>query len=148
MAKTYHLGTGLRFGNAMVRAMLATPFAPPNYVLLTVIGRKTGKRRSTPVRPITLGGQRYLVAPYGPVGWLRNARAAGEVTLARSRHRETVAVVECTPQQSAPVLREYVRAVPITRPYFDARPEDALDRFTAEAARHPVLRIVAGHSAS
>ena len=142
MAKTYQLVPTKRLGNAVVKALLATPLAPPNYALLTVIGRKSGKLYSTPIRPIKHGGQRYLVAPYGDVAWLRNARAAGEVTLTRNRHRETVAVVECTPEQSAPVLRAYVHDVPITRPYFDAGPDDQLDRFTAEAAQHPVLRIV------
>jgi deazaflavin-dependent oxidoreductase (nitroreductase family) len=131
-----------RLGNAIVKALVATPLAPPNYALLTVTGRKSGKPYSTPVRPIKHEGQRFLVAPYGAVAWVRNARAAGQVTLTRNGHRETVAVVECTRDQSAPVLREYVRAVPATRPYFDARPEDPLDRFTAEAAQHPVLRII------
>jgi hypothetical protein len=36
----------------------------------------------------------------------------------------------------------YVTRVPITRPYFDAKPESDLAAFRAEAPRHPVFAIV------
>src|SRR6266436_4968820 len=42
---------------------------------------------------------------------------------------------------AAPVLKMYVTRVPITRPYFDARPESDLAQFRAEAPRHPVFAI-------
>lgn len=50
--------------------------------------------------------------------------------------------------RSAAVLRQYVREIPITRPFFDATPDAPLDAFAAEAARHPVFRISSGKSAS
>ena len=40
------------------------------------------------------------------------------------------------------MLKLYVTRVPITRPYFDARPEADLAAFRAEAPRHPVFAIV------
>ena len=46
--------------------------------VLAVRGRKSGKRYETPVSLIE-NGERWLVAPYGEVAWVRNARAAGEV---------------------------------------------------------------------
>jgi hypothetical protein len=85
--------------------------------------------------------RRWLVSPYGEVAWVRNARAAGRVTLARGRHAETVTVRELPPAESAPVLKRYITEVPITRPYFDVRPESPLDAFVAEASRHPVFLI-------
>jgi hypothetical protein len=88
------------------------------------------------------GRHRWLVAPYGEVGWVRNARAAGEVTLRRGRRAETVAIVEVVPAEAAPVLKRYVSEVPITRPYFDVTPASDLAAFAAEAARHPVFRLV------
>jgi deazaflavin-dependent oxidoreductase (nitroreductase family) len=121
--------------------MLATRLAPPHYVLLTVEGRRTGRRYSTPVRPVVYGGDRWLVAPYGDVGWVRNARAAGQVTLTRRGRDEVVRVVECDGGESGPVLREYVRVVPATRPYFDAGPDDPAEVFAAEASHHPVFRV-------
>jgi hypothetical protein len=88
------------------------------------------------------GGLRWLVAPYGEVGWVRNARAAGEVMLSRGSRSERVAVFELEPAEAAPVLRRYLTQVPITRPFFDVRPASGLDTFAAEAPRHPVFRIV------
>ncbi|MCW2913744.1 MAG: hypothetical protein JWN52_1812 [Actinomycetia bacterium] len=73
---------------------------------------------------------------------MRNARATGEVTLRRGRRRRTGEVIECDAQKSAPILREYVRPIPVTRPYFNAKPGDLLDRFVEEAPEHPVFRLV------
>jgi len=67
---------------------------------------------------------------------VRNARAAGRVTLRRGRRVESVAVVEVEPQERSPILQKYLRLEAITQPYFDARPESALDAFG-----HPVFRI-------
>ena len=116
--------------------------APSPYYLLTVRGRRTGRPFSTPVVLITEGGERWLVAPYGDVGWVRNARAAGQVMLSRGRRSETVRIVELAAAEAAPVLKRYVTRVPITRPYFDAKPSSPLDSFIAEASRHPVFRLV------
>ena len=88
--------------------------------------------------------RRWLVAPYGEVGWVRNARAAGSVTLERGRRTETLRLVELGPRDAARILQRYLREVPITRPYFDVRPESSLDDFAAEAPRHPVFELLAG----
>ena len=128
--------------NWLVRALLPMGLGPPRTYLLTVRGRKTGLPRSTPVTLVVEGEQRWLVAPYGAVGWVRNARASGVVTLSRGRGYETVRIVEVGPEESAPVLRRYVTEVPITRPFFDITPESSLEAFEAETHRHPVFRIV------
>ncbi|OGL04414.1 MAG: hypothetical protein A3I03_05495 [Candidatus Rokubacteria bacterium RIFCSPLOWO2_02_FULL_68_19] len=64
------------------------------------------------------------------------------MTLSRGGRSETVAIAEVEPDESALVLRRYVAAVPITRPFFDVTPESALDAFREEAPRHPVFRIL------
>jgi hypothetical protein len=87
------------------------------------------------------GGRRWLVSPYGEVAWVRNLRATGRATLSRCGRTEAVAVREITPEEAAPVLKLYVTRVPITRPYFDVKPESDLDAFRAEAQRHPVFAI-------
>lgn len=51
-----------------------------NY-LLQVRGRKSGKLYSTPINLLERDGKRFLVAPRGRTQWVRNAEAAGEVTL-------------------------------------------------------------------
>jgi deazaflavin-dependent oxidoreductase (nitroreductase family) len=148
VAATYRLSAIRRAVNALIRAMLVIGLGPPRTCLLTVPGRRTGEPRSTPVTLVRAGGRRWLVAPYGVVSWVRNARAAGRVTLSRGWRRETVAIAELGPAESAPVLRQYVREVPITRPFFDARPDAPLEAFAAEALRHPVFLIIPGSAAS
>jgi deazaflavin-dependent oxidoreductase (nitroreductase family) len=145
MAATYRLSGWRRLLNSLVRILLHVGLAPRHIYLLTVRGRRSGTPYSTPVMLVEEGTNRWLVAPYGEVFWVRNARAAGEVTLSRGRRSETVALVELRPEESAPVLKQYVTEVPITRPLFDATPTSPLEAFVAEAPRHPVFRI---HGAS
>jgi hypothetical protein len=83
------------------------------------------------------------VAPYGEVSWVRNARAAGVVGLSRAGRSETVRAVELSPEEAAPVLRDYLRQVPIVRPFFEATPAAPVEAFVRESARHPVFRLVA-----
>jgi deazaflavin-dependent oxidoreductase (nitroreductase family) len=142
MAKTYHPTLLRRFANGLMRLLLRLGLAPRTTVLLTVPGRRSGTPRSTPVTLVEEDGQRWLVAPYGPVGWVRNARAAGQVQLSRGRRSETVRLQELAPEAAAPILKTYVERVPITRPYFDAAPDAPLAAFAAEVPRHPVFQIV------
>lgn len=51
-----------------------------NY-LVEVRGRKTDRIYSTPIDLLEVEGRRFLVAPRGRTQWVRNAEAAGEVTL-------------------------------------------------------------------
>lgn len=55
-----------------------------NY-LLQVRGRKSGKLYSTPIDLLELNNRRFLVAPRGRTQWVRNAEAAGEITLKKGR---------------------------------------------------------------
>ena len=107
--------------------------------VLTTRGRKSGRVRSTPVRLV----QGWLVAPYGDVGWVRNARAAGSVELRHGRRTETLSIEEVAPEVAAPVLREYLKKVAVVRPFFDVRTGSPLEAFVAEAPRHPVFRLIA-----
>jgi deazaflavin-dependent oxidoreductase (nitroreductase family) len=146
LAKTYQVTSTVRFVNRIVQMLLRLGIGSKGMYLLTVRGRKSGKLHSNPVTLIEEGGQRWLVAPYGEVNWVHNARAAGQAILTRGRQSETVDVVELGPAESAPVLKRYVNGVPITRPYFDAGPDSPLEAFKAEAARHPVFVIRAKSS--
>ena len=148
MASTYRLSPGRRAANRVVRLLLRLGLMPGPTYLLTVEGRRTGRPLSTPVTLVEDGGERWLVAPYGDVAWVRNARAAGQVTLTRGRRVERVSIRELSPTDAAPVLRRYVTHVPITRPYFDASPDSPLAAFEAEAPRHPVFALLAGRRPS
>ena len=144
VAKTYRVTTGARMANAVLGSMLRVGFGPGFMRLLTVPGRKTGKPRSTPVVPLRNDAGHWLVAPFGEVGWVRNARAAGRVTLRRGRSSETLAVTELEPTQAVPVLREYLAMKPAgkyVKDYFDVDVESSDEQFAAEAPRHPVFEL-------
>jgi deazaflavin-dependent oxidoreductase (nitroreductase family) len=142
MAAIYRQRLWRRVANVLVRALLRWGLGPPHTYLLSVRGRRTGRLRSTPVTLVEEAGLRWLVAPYGAVDWVRNARAAGEVALSRGGRTETVVVFELEAAEAAPVLQRYLRQVPITRRYFDVTLESSVSAVAAEAPRHPVFRVV------
>lgn len=135
------LGPLRRLGNIAQTLLVRTGLAPRFSYILTTVGRKTGKRRSTPVTVLEHREHRWLVSPYGTVGWVHNARAAGRVTLNRGWRSREVRVTEVAPEEAAPVLRHYLNDVPIVRPYFDVGVDSPLEDFAAEASQHPVFRI-------
>jgi len=141
MAWTYHLGFWRRLVNRIVSALLRGGMSPPHTYLLTVQGRKSGRPYTTPVTLLQEQGERWLVAPYGEVAWVRNARAAGSVTLRRGRVSQSVKIAELPSEEAAPVLKKYVARFPVVRPFFDVSPKSTLRDFVAEAPRHPVFRI-------
>jgi len=80
MAATYRLTPVRRAANRLVRLLLRLGLMPGPTYLLAVRGRRTGRLLSTPVTLVEDGGERWLVAPYGEVAWVRSARAAGVIT--------------------------------------------------------------------
>jgi hypothetical protein len=73
MAATYRLSRWRHLLNALVRGLLRVGLGPRHTYLLTVHGRRSGRRYSTPVTLVEEGRNRWLVAPYGEVSWVRNA---------------------------------------------------------------------------
>ena len=130
-AKTYRPTLVRRLGNVLIAPLARLGFAGKRTCILTVRGRRTGRRYSTPVQLLLRDGERWLVAPYGERQWVKNARAAGSVELTRALRTERVRVEEVDPETAEPILREYFRKTPVTRPYD-----------TGDPARHPVFRIV------
>jgi deazaflavin-dependent oxidoreductase (nitroreductase family) len=142
MAKTYRMNAFSRFGNTMSAAMISLGIGPAGMHLLTVRGRKSGLPRTTPVNLIEHHGHRWLVAPYGEVAWVRNARAAGEVELRRARTAERCLAREASAEEAVPVLRSYLRQLRlVVGPYFDVTPSSPDAAFAAEAPRHPVFLL-------
>ncbi len=113
---------------------------PPGRTLTTA-GRRTGQPRTTPVLPIEGNETRYLVAPYGTVDWVQNIRANPDVTISRGRRTERFRAIEAPAGEAAPVIKRYLKSMPIVRPYSDLSPQDDLDAVAAGAAAHPVFRL-------
>jgi deazaflavin-dependent oxidoreductase (nitroreductase family) len=146
MAKTFRPAATDKLANAVLGGLLRVGLGPSFVWLLTVTGRTTGQPHTTPVVPVQTDRGRWLVAPYGEVGWVRNARAAGRVTLRRGRTSETLAVTEVSHQDAVPVLREYLARKPVrqrVQAYFDVTPESSDEEFAADAAHHPVFELQA-----
>jgi deazaflavin-dependent oxidoreductase (nitroreductase family) len=142
VAKTYRLGRGTRLVNALFQTMTRLGLGASYRHILTVPGRKTGRLHSTPVDIIQVNGQRWLVAGYGPAGWVRNACAAGEVTLSRGRDSRRFEIEEADAPTAVPVLREYMTEIRVTRAYFDATDDSPDEEVAAELPRHPVFRLI------
>jgi len=141
MAKQYRVTTSIRLINRLMTTLIRLGVGPGNMHLLTVTGRKSGKRYTTPVSLVTQDGERFLVSPYGEVNWVRNARATGTVTVSRGRKTEMLRIEELDADSSAPVLKQYIASEAITRPYFNASPDSPVADFASEAHRHPVFRL-------
>lgn len=142
MAKKYRVTWSLRLANILITALLRCGLPIGNTYLLTVHGRKTGTPHTTPVTLIVQEDQRWLVAPYGPVSWVRNLRATKEGVLSRGRHHETFTIRELAAPEAAPILHRYLQEIPIVRPYFEVTYDAPLPAIEAIAPQHPVFQII------
>ena len=112
--------------------------------VLSVQGRKTGRWHSVPVNPLTLDGERYLVAPRGNTHWVRNLRATGyRGTLRLGRQVEPFTAVEVADDAKPAILRAYLKRWKFeVGMFFDGVDADATDEKLREIAPgYPVFRI-------
>lgn len=139
----YHQSRAQTLGNKVLTRLVRRGRGPEFISLLTVPGRSTGEPYTTPVVPVEHDGERWLVAPFGEVGWVRNARAAGHVELARGDDVHTYEIDEVDPDEAVPVLRDYL-SMPSARfvqDYFDVTADSPDEAIAAEAPRHPVFAL-------
>jgi deazaflavin-dependent oxidoreductase (nitroreductase family) len=134
-------------GDAILSLFIRAGLVPSTY-LLTTTGRKTGRARTNPVTIVERDGRRWLVAPYGVVSWVRNARADQRVVVRRRLDRRAYTVREASAEEAGPVLKDYVRIATPTRPYFEASKDDPVADFVAEADRHPVFELIPANHGS
>jgi len=115
-----------------------------NY-LLEVRGRKSGKVYSTPVDLLELGGKRYLVAPRGRTQWVRNAEAAGEITLKKGSTRLKFRLRAISDGDKPQILKAYLdnfkREVQTYFPIPAGSPEES---FVAIAESYPAFELLTG----
>lgn len=101
------------FFNTFARPLLraGTPMGPN--ALVTILGRRSGLPRTTPLAIVEQSGRRWIWAPYGDVDWVRNLRAAGEATITAGRRTEDVTATELDLAQRAAFFRDVL--VPVAR---------------------------------
>ncbi len=113
-----------------------------NYLLQTR-GRKSGRIYSTPVNVLELNQRRFLVASRGETGWVRNARAAGEVTLVKGSRRETCKVSELPVAERPPILKEFLERYSTTvQRFYPMRADSPLEAFREVAVKQPVFELI------
>jgi deazaflavin-dependent oxidoreductase (nitroreductase family) len=115
-----------------------------NY-LLEVRGRKTGKLYSTPIDLLELNGKKYLVAPRGRTQWVRNAEAAGEVTLKKGSKRQKFRLRPLADAEKLAILKAYLDTFrrEVQR-YFPIPAGSPPDSFAAIAESYPTFELLAG----
>jgi deazaflavin-dependent oxidoreductase (nitroreductase family) len=129
--------------NRAVAALTRLGISVAGSRVLEVKGRKSGKPYRTPVNPLTLDGERYLVSPRGNTQWSRNLRARGSGRLLLGRRSEPFTATELADDDKPPVLREYLRRWGWeVGAFFDGVGADSTDeeirRITPE---HPIFKI-------
>ena len=114
-----------------------------NY-LLEVRGRKSGKLFSTPVDLLELDGKRYLVAPRGRTQWVRNAEAAGEVTLKKGSARLKFRLRAISDGDKPPILKAYLDSFRReVQTYFPIAAGSPVESFAAIAGSYPAFELLA-----
>lgn len=141
MAKTYRMNAAQRLINKLYGWLTERGLGADFRHLLTVRGRRSGAPRTLPVDVLEVDGARWLVAPYGLVNWVHNVRAAGAITLRRGGTETSWQATEAHGPEVVPVIRAYLRAVPVTHPYWTVTPESTDAEILAAAPRHPVFRL-------
>ena len=131
----------LKWINPINRFLLKRGIGPPPQHLLTIIGRNSGKARTTPVAVVVFEGERYLVAGFDGSDWVKNARAAGRGRLHRGRTVENVALVEVPLGQRAPILRLFAQKIRGGQAFLTVSPDAPHSAFVAAGPRHPIFRI-------
>jgi deazaflavin-dependent oxidoreductase (nitroreductase family) len=115
-----------------------------NY-LLQVRGRKSGKIYSTPIDLLERGGKRFLVAPRGRTQWVRNAEAAGEVTLKKGSKRERFRLRALSDAEKPEILKAYLdqfkREV---QRYFPVPAGSPVESFRELVESYPAFELIAG----
>ncbi len=132
-----------RIFNKAFGVLVGVGLGPRHYYLLQVRGRKTGRVRSTPVSVVELDGKRFLVAPRGRTQWVRNAEAAGEVTLKRGRTSQRFLVRPVSNSEKPVVLSAYLDRFRLAvQRYFPVSAGSGPEAFAGIVDRYPVLELV------
>jgi deazaflavin-dependent oxidoreductase (nitroreductase family) len=117
---------------------------PSHIYLLQVRGRKSGKLFSTPIDLLELQGKRYLVAPRGRTQWVRNAEAAGEITLKKGSSHHKFQLRPISEAEKPQILKAYLDSFKReVQRYFPVPAGSPPEQFAAIAASYPAFELLA-----
>ena len=135
--------------NFFVKNLLRIGVPVGTTTLLTVTGRKTGIRRTTPVEFLEYGGRYYVLGWFGDSNWCRNLRAVPEALTGRGRKRRQVIAEEVRDKEEwARILKEILAPFLISRTGssilkmgFELTKDSTIDDYAREAMRHPGFKV-------
>ena len=131
-----------RWFNRIFGVLAARGIGRSHNYQLSVLGRKSGKRFSTPVNLTHIDGKNFLVAPRGKAQWVQNIRASNELWLKRGSDDARYIVEEISGPEKTSVLREYLQRYSMTvQRYFSVQPGSSDPEFDAVAHLHPVFQL-------
>lgn len=135
----------LRPANKVIIALQRLGIVIGTMRVLSVPGRVTGELRTTPVSPLTVDGQDYVIGGLSNADWVRNARKAGWGVVAAGRRKRTrVDMVELPVEQRGVILAQFPSKVPHGVPFFQkigVVEKGTPEEFEAAADRCPVFRL-------
>lgn len=136
-------GRGTQVFNSAVASLTKMGISVYGSRVLAVRGRKSGEWRTTPVNPLNLEGERYLVSPRGNTQWVRNMRVAGGGELRVGRRVERFTATEVPAEDRPRILRAYLKKWKFEVGTFfqGVGPDAPDDKLLAIAPDHPVFRI-------
>lgn len=113
-----------------------------NY-LVQVRGRKSGKLYSNPIDLLEIDGKKFLVAPRGRTQWVRNAEAAGEVTLKRGSSKTEYRINTIADSEKPRLLKAYLDSFKAeVQRYFPVPAGSEPQAFVSIAANYPVFELL------
>jgi deazaflavin-dependent oxidoreductase (nitroreductase family) len=117
----------------------------PKFIyLLQVRGRKSGKIYASPVNLMEVGGKQILVAPRGRTQWVRNAEAAGEITLKRGSFSRKFGLQPIVDGEKPEILKEYLDGyASAVKKFFPVAPGSPAAAFQDIAGNYPVFELIA-----
>ena len=137
------LGLIDRLVNRAIGALVGMGIGFRHMYLLEVRGRKSGKPYATPVDLLVHNGHHYLVAPRGYTQWVRNAEAAGRITLRKGRYSEDFQLRALTEAERPAILKAYLdqfrREV---QRFFPVPAGSPVKEFVPLASRYPAFELI------
>jgi deazaflavin-dependent oxidoreductase (nitroreductase family) len=134
--------------NPLMKSLLRVGVPMGPMTLLTVRGRRSGRRHTTPVGLFEHDGRRYVFATFGEVNWVRNLRATGRATVGRGLRRRPVDAFELGKTDGARVLQAILApylASRVGRSFlrmgYDLKPDASPEAFAEEARQHPGFEL-------
>jgi deazaflavin-dependent oxidoreductase (nitroreductase family) len=131
------------FLNRTLGLLVGLGIGPKYMRLLQVRGRKTGRIYSTPVNLLDFGGRSILVAPRGQTQWVRNAEAAGEITLKRGGVRNRYRLRTVPDGDKPKILKLYLEKYKSqVQRYFPVPAGSPAEHFSSIAMHYPAFELV------